>query len=210
MSFYEIRDVPVKTPDGKEIGKAKLRVDDGGNITAEMKLDSNLGKEVMTAMEVGLVDGLSLAPITTPAIETTSVMDPHRSFEHEIQFVDAVSAFPNLDTNVHRGFETLEDYVRFTEEMVFHSNPKPPPTENISFGPEEIESRFGFHKASLEGPNATAPKHAEARRNFKAFAKWFDEYAPHSREKEVAMERLEEASMWFHKAIAKDAPLSKD
>ena len=40
----------------------------------------------------------------------------------------------------------------------------------MAIGKEEIENRFGFHKGTLEGPNATAPRHAALRKEFRAFA----------------------------------------
>jgi hypothetical protein len=74
-------------------------------------------------------------------------------------------------------------------------------------GKDEIESRFGFHKATIEGPDATAEKHAMLRRHFKAFANTLDDLIDDSREKALMWTDLEEASMWSHKAIAKNAPI---
>lgn len=75
----------------------------------------------------------------------------------------------------------------------------------------EINERFGFHRATLEGPNATAPKHAELRQLFMAFVSRLDAMLPDvggdERLKKLALDRLEEASMWSHKAIAQEAPL---
>lgn len=71
----------------------------------------------------------------------------------------------------------------------------------------EIEKRFGFHKATIEGPNATAPMHSDLRENFKAFASWLSAQIPSGREAALAFTALEEASMWSHKAIAQLAPL---
>ena len=73
-------------------------------------------------------------------------------------------------------------------------------------GPEEIEHRFGFHKATTEGENATLPKHRDTRLKFREFAEWLDEVLPDGRAKSVAMTKLEDASMWSHKAIAELAP----
>lgn len=73
-------------------------------------------------------------------------------------------------------------------------------------GEAEIESRFGFHKASIEGENATAPKHADLREVYKDFANHLDNILPDSRDKNLAFTALEEASMWSHKAIAKTQP----
>lgn len=75
----------------------------------------------------------------------------------------------------------------------------------------EINNRFGFHKATLEGPEATAPKHADLRQLFMAFATRLDMALPDvggdERLKQLVFDRLEEASMWSHKAIAQQAPL---
>ena len=73
-------------------------------------------------------------------------------------------------------------------------------------GREEIEHRFGFHKATIEGENATLPKHALLRREFKRFAAILDEVLPAGRAKSVTFTELENASMWAHKAVAETAP----
>lgn len=74
-------------------------------------------------------------------------------------------------------------------------------------GPEEIENRFGFHKARIEGPNPYASTHAEMREEFKRLAAYIDEILPDGREKSVAFTELENASMWSHKALARLSPL---
>jgi len=74
-------------------------------------------------------------------------------------------------------------------------------------GPDEIEHRFGFHKATVEGENATLPKHRETRLKFREFAEWLDVTLADSREKSLVFTALQEASMWSHCAIAMDAPL---
>ena len=74
-------------------------------------------------------------------------------------------------------------------------------------GADEIENRFGFHKGTIEGPNATAPRHAELRVNFKSFANHLDHVLPPGRAKSLALTELEAASMWAHKAIAETAPV---
>lgn len=74
-------------------------------------------------------------------------------------------------------------------------------------GSEEIEHRFGFHKATIEGTNATLPKHRDVRLKFREFAEFLDNILPDSRAKSVAMTELENASMWSHKAIAETAPV---
>lgn len=74
-------------------------------------------------------------------------------------------------------------------------------------GKDEIEHRFGFHKATVEGENATLPKHRDTRLKFREFAAFLDEVLPEGRAKAVAFTELENASMWSHKAIAETAPV---
>lgn len=78
------------------------------------------------------------------------------------------------------------------------------------FSTEEIEHRFGFHKATIEGPEATLPKHRDTRLEFREFAEWLDEVLPDGRAKAVAFTELENASMWAHKAIAELAPTVRE
>lgn len=77
-------------------------------------------------------------------------------------------------------------------------------------GKDEIEHRFGFHKATLEGENATLPKHRDTRLKFREFAEWLDEVLPEGRAKSVAFTELENASMWAHKSIAETAPVVRE
>lgn len=77
---------------------------------------------------------------------------------------------------------------------------------STNIGTDEIDHRFGFHKATIEGDNATLPKHARLRGEFKRFAEMLDEVLPPGRAKSVAFTELENASMWSHKAIAETAP----
>jgi len=77
----------------------------------------------------------------------------------------------------------------------------------MSLNQHEIEERFGFHKATIEGANATAPRHADLRQRFKEFAQYLDDVCPDSRYLSLALTELENASMWAHKAVAQDAPL---
>lgn len=78
------------------------------------------------------------------------------------------------------------------------------------FNAHEINSRFGTHKATIEGPEATQPKHVELRKRFVEFANWLDTTVDDGREKALAFTALEEASMWSHKAIAKTAPIVEE
>lgn len=77
---------------------------------------------------------------------------------------------------------------------------------NTTLGAAEIEHRFGFHKATIEGENATLPLHRDTRLLFREFAERLDEILPPGRAKSVAFTDLENASMWAHKAIAETAP----
>jgi hypothetical protein len=76
-------------------------------------------------------------------------------------------------------------------------------------GEQEIENRFGFHKAAIEGPNATNEMHRDLRHAFKTFAKILDEILPdHPSAKRY--EDLERTAMWAHKAVARTAPLIEE
>lgn len=78
---------------------------------------------------------------------------------------------------------------------------------NVSIGAEEINHRLGFHKATIEGENATAPVHQEIRRRMIEVGNWLDELLPPGRAKNVAFTKLEDAAMWAHKALAQTDPL---
>lgn len=77
-------------------------------------------------------------------------------------------------------------------------------------GAQEIENRFGFHKGTIEGPNATVPRHASLRVKFREFAEMLDEALPDGRAKSMAFTELENASMWCHKSIAEQTPVDKE
>ena len=79
-----------------------------------------------------------------------------------------------------------------------------------SLGSDEIENRFGFHQATIEGEDATFPKHTELRLDFREFAEHLDEVLPNGRAKSTAFTNLENASMWAHKAISGEAPLVEE
>lgn len=78
---------------------------------------------------------------------------------------------------------------------------------NVSIGDEEIRNRLGFHKATIEGENATLPIHRDLRIAFIEFANMLDAALPPGRAKNVAFTKLEDASMWSHKATAEQAPV---
>lgn len=77
-------------------------------------------------------------------------------------------------------------------------------------GAQEIEHRFGFHKATIEGANATIPLHRDTRLAFRQFAEFLDSILPQGRAKSVMFTELENASMWAHKAIAEQAPVVRE
>jgi hypothetical protein len=78
---------------------------------------------------------------------------------------------------------------------------------NVSIGTQEIRNRLGFHKATIEGENATLPAHREVRLRLIEVGIWLDELLPPGRAKDVAFTELETANMWAHKAIAETAPV---
>lgn len=78
----------------------------------------------------------------------------------------------------------------------------------MAFTSHEIEGMFGNHKATIEGPEATLPKHKELRVKFKELAYFLDDVLPDGRQKSIAFTELENASMRSHKAIAETAPLN--
>lgn len=86
----------------------------------------------------------------------------------------------------------------------------------MPLGIKEIENRFGFHKATIEGPNATNKMHTDLRHAFKIFANILDEVLPEGETeteieyRKLAFNSLEMSSMWAHKGIAQTAPLIKE
>jgi hypothetical protein len=79
--------------------------------------------------------------------------------------------------------------------------------DNTSLGRAEIEHRFGFHKATLEGENATVPVHRDIRRLFVELGVQLDALVPPGRGKATAFTQLQDASMWMHWAVAEQAPV---
>jgi hypothetical protein len=79
--------------------------------------------------------------------------------------------------------------------------------ETFMLNDTEIANRFGFHKATVEGENATIPQHRDLRIEFQRLAKILDEILPDGRAKAVALTELETTSMWAHKAVAEQAPV---
>lgn len=69
---------------------------------------------------------------------------------------------------------------------------------------EEIEKRFGFHKAAIEKGVDLGEAHVNLRTYLKLVAAQLDGDLPDGRNKSLALTALEEASMWSHKALAND------
>ena len=109
---------------------------------------------------------------------------------------------PPLDVVYRRLLHTIT-----TEKEGAMSTEETKPADRTSVGAEEIEHRFGFHKATIEGANATLPTHREVRILFREFAEKLDALLVPGRAKSVAFTELENASMWSHKAIAETAPV---
>lgn len=79
--------------------------------------------------------------------------------------------------------------------------------DNTSIGRDEIEQRFGFHKATIEGENATVPVHRDIRRLFVELGVQLDALLPPGSTKAAAFTMLQTASMWMHWAVAQQAPI---
>lgn len=71
-----------------------------------------------------------------------------------------------------------------------------------TLGPEEIRHRFGFHRITTDGEEATLPLHQELHGAAIEYAEYLDSILPDGREKDIALERLEESASWAHKALA--------
>lgn len=65
---------------------------------------------------------------------------------------------------------------------------------------EQIEKCFTYHP-----PKSLQPEmYKEIRDKAKEFAYLLDDYCPHSREKIVAMQKIEEAVFWANASIARE------
>jgi len=65
---------------------------------------------------------------------------------------------------------------------------------------QDIENRFTYHAPKEGQPQ----KYNEIRELAKAFAELIDSLCPNSREKALAMTKLEESVMWANAAIARN------
>jgi len=79
---------------------------------------------------------------------------------------------------------------------------------------EEIENRFGFHKAEIEGPNTAEEMHNYLRTAFKEFAAVLVQILPPDasakRYRHLAYDDLERASVWAHKAVDQIVPMIRE
>ncbi|TQK29394.1 hypothetical protein [Arthrobacter sp. SLBN-53] len=64
----------------------------------------------------------------------------------------------------------------------------------------DIENRFSFHPATTD---ETKAKHEQVRELHKAVAHQLDDMMPPSREKSLAMTKLEESMFWANASIAR-------
>lgn len=65
---------------------------------------------------------------------------------------------------------------------------------------DELDRRFDHHV-----PNATElRRHEDVRTAAKSLAEWIDRLCPESREKSLAVTKLEEAMFWANAAIARN------
>lgn len=67
---------------------------------------------------------------------------------------------------------------------------------------EGLEKRFTYHAPQEGQPEM----YVEIREMAKAFAKRLDDLCPDSREKSVAITRLEEVTFWANASIARSGP----
>lgn len=215
----EIKGVPITmSPGGQVVGYAEIGTNARGDIVANMTLTAPQGHMLVDGIVKGYVREMSLAP--------AFMVDPLRPPKEEMCIDPAnVSRVDKVtEPTTIKGVLALEPagVPSFYEgNAAYGEGPRPVQLphphiadfdldpSNQSVGSEEIENRFGFHKGTLEGPNATAPRHAYLRREFKDFADMLDRVLPPGRAKEVAFVELETASMWTHKAIAQTAPVQE-
>ena len=65
---------------------------------------------------------------------------------------------------------------------------------------EELESRFTYHAPKEGQPE----RYERIRHKAKMLAAYINEYCPDSREKSLALARVEEAAMWANASIARN------
>jgi hypothetical protein len=65
---------------------------------------------------------------------------------------------------------------------------------------EQIEHNFSYHPPKGD----QSERYISIREKAMVFAKWLDEYCPPSREKSLAITKLEECVFWANAAIARN------
>lgn len=65
---------------------------------------------------------------------------------------------------------------------------------------EDLDNRFSYHAPKADQPK----KYEDIRAKAKEFAVMICNYCPDSREKSLALTKLEEASMWANASIARN------
>lgn len=73
--------------------------------------------------------------------------------------------------------------------------------------PAEINNRWGFHRATIEGPQNSQATHVLLRRAYIKFVGDLNKILPPGRYASLCWTAMEEASMWAHKAVASRDPL---
>jgi hypothetical protein len=100
-----------------------------------------------------------------------------------------------------QNFDEAFDDPKFVEQLRTEISKKSGLSE------EEIEIRFGYHPPSSWDGENTIEMHQELYDAFKDFARYLGLLLPNGRAKSVALNELENASMWSHKAISPMDPL---
>lgn len=66
----------------------------------------------------------------------------------------------------------------------------------------DLRNRFEFHPADTQDKKDA---HADVRKSCLNLAMWFDKKLPETREKALAIQRLEEAMFWANASIARNS-----
>lgn len=66
--------------------------------------------------------------------------------------------------------------------------------------PNDLEKRFTYHPPKADQP----PRYEAIRKTAKDFAELINDLCPESREKSLALTKLDEAVMWANAAIARN------
>lgn len=163
--------------------------------------------EILEAVDVGDFSDSGLDLISQYMDEGHLSVDEDRkvvSLEVRGQMFDAPEDYWIVYN--HGFFEAVTD--KYFQEQ-FMANFPQSEIDHTSFGAVELRSRFGFHKAAIEGPNASTQVHANLREIFLEVAIYLDGVLPHNRAKSLALTELETASMWAHKTLAAEDPLDE-